>query len=134
MHCLQYCFICRPSYSTVSEDAGIEPRTVATSALAVRRTNHYRLDLISSRLEHYQEKIWKYTGGCKSQRGLLGEDKCTEYTKVCEEGEKIIKKWGYISLACTVHIGFKRGTELALRRSTSTEIETDITCLAFLKW
>jgi hypothetical protein len=29
-----------PSDSTVSEDAGIEPRTVATSALAVRRSNH----------------------------------------------------------------------------------------------
>jgi hypothetical protein len=24
---IQYCFICRPSESTVSEDAGIEPRT-----------------------------------------------------------------------------------------------------------
>ncbi len=24
----QHCFICRPSDSTVSEDAGIEPRTV----------------------------------------------------------------------------------------------------------
>jgi hypothetical protein len=33
---LQHCFICRPSDSTVSEDAGIEPRTVATVALAVR--------------------------------------------------------------------------------------------------
>ncbi len=32
--------ICRPSDSTVSEDAGIEPRTIATSALAVRRSNH----------------------------------------------------------------------------------------------
>ncbi len=29
-----------PSDSAVSEDAGIEPRTVATSALAVRRSNH----------------------------------------------------------------------------------------------
>ena len=36
-YCMQHCFICRPSDSTVSEDAGIEPRTVATSALAVRR-------------------------------------------------------------------------------------------------
>jgi hypothetical protein len=35
---IQHCFICRPS--TVSEDAGIEPRTVATTALAVRRFNH----------------------------------------------------------------------------------------------
>jgi hypothetical protein len=32
----QYCFICRPSDSTVSENAGLEPRTVATLALAVR--------------------------------------------------------------------------------------------------
>jgi hypothetical protein len=28
------------SDSTVSEDAGIEPRTVATTALNVRRSNH----------------------------------------------------------------------------------------------
>jgi hypothetical protein len=34
MYFFQHCFICRPSDSTVSEDAGIEPRTVATSALA----------------------------------------------------------------------------------------------------
>jgi hypothetical protein len=31
--CIQHCFICRPSDSTVSEDAGIETRTVATLAL-----------------------------------------------------------------------------------------------------
>jgi hypothetical protein len=35
----QHCFICRPSDSTVSEDAGLELRTVATSASAVRRSN-----------------------------------------------------------------------------------------------
>jgi hypothetical protein len=40
MYCIQHCFICRPSDSTVSEDAEIEPKTVATSALAVRRSNH----------------------------------------------------------------------------------------------
>ncbi len=33
MHCFQHCFICRSSESTVSEDAGIEPRTVATSGI-----------------------------------------------------------------------------------------------------
>jgi hypothetical protein len=33
---IQHCFICRPSDSTVSEDAGTEPRTLA---LAVRRSN-----------------------------------------------------------------------------------------------
>jgi hypothetical protein len=33
---IQHCVICRPSDSTVTEDAGIENRTVATFALAVR--------------------------------------------------------------------------------------------------
>jgi hypothetical protein len=37
---IQHCFICRPSDSTVPTDAGIEPRTVVTGALAVRRSNH----------------------------------------------------------------------------------------------
>ncbi len=40
LYCIQHCFICRPSDSIESEDAGIEPRTVATSALAFRRSNH----------------------------------------------------------------------------------------------
>ncbi len=40
MHDIQHCFIYRPSDFTVSEDPGIEPRTVATTALAVRRSNH----------------------------------------------------------------------------------------------
>jgi hypothetical protein len=40
MYDIQHCFICRRSDSTVSEDAGIEPRTVATTALAVRRSTH----------------------------------------------------------------------------------------------
>jgi len=40
MYFIQHCFICRPSDSIVSEDAGIEPRTVATTSLAVRCSNH----------------------------------------------------------------------------------------------
>jgi hypothetical protein len=40
LYCIQHCFICRPSDSTVPTDAGIEPKTVATGALAVRRSNH----------------------------------------------------------------------------------------------
>ena len=47
---IQHCFICRPSNFTVSEDAGIEPRTVATLALAVR-SSRSNLDLIHSRLD-----------------------------------------------------------------------------------
>ncbi len=40
MYIIQDCVICRPSDSTVSEDAGIEPRTVATLALTARCSNH----------------------------------------------------------------------------------------------
>jgi hypothetical protein len=32
----QYCFICRPTDFIVSEEVGIEPRTVVPSVLAVR--------------------------------------------------------------------------------------------------
>jgi hypothetical protein len=39
-HFIQHCVICRPSDSTVPVNAGIEPRTVATTALTVRRFNH----------------------------------------------------------------------------------------------
>ncbi len=38
MYDIKHCCICRP---TVSEDAGIEPRTVATTTLTVRRSNHF---------------------------------------------------------------------------------------------
>jgi hypothetical protein len=40
MYVIQHCFICRPSDTSVSEDAGIEPRTVPTLALTARRSNH----------------------------------------------------------------------------------------------
>ncbi len=40
MYFIQHCFICHLSDFTMSEDAGIEPKTVATLALAVRRSNH----------------------------------------------------------------------------------------------
>jgi hypothetical protein len=43
---IQHCIICRLSDSIVSEDAEIEPRTIATLALAIRRSNT-RLDIIS---------------------------------------------------------------------------------------
>ncbi len=58
MYDIQHCFFYRPSDSTVSKDAVIEPRTVETTASAVRRSNHSarshpqaRLDLIHTRLD-----------------------------------------------------------------------------------
>jgi hypothetical protein len=47
---IQHCSICRPSDSTASEDVGIEPRAVATTALTVRRSNHSSRS--HSRLDH----------------------------------------------------------------------------------
>ncbi len=47
----QQCFICRPLDSTVSEDAGFEPRTVATTEIAVRLYTT-RLDLIHEKEKH----------------------------------------------------------------------------------
>jgi hypothetical protein len=40
MYVIQPCFICRTSDSTVSEDARIVPRTVATLALTARSFNY----------------------------------------------------------------------------------------------
>jgi hypothetical protein len=54
MFCIQHCFICRPSDSIVYEDAGIEPITVATSALAVRRSNHSARSYPQSARSHPQ--------------------------------------------------------------------------------
>jgi hypothetical protein len=48
MYVIQHCNICRPSDSTVSEDAGIEPKTVATLALTAIYALTIRLDLIQS--------------------------------------------------------------------------------------
>ncbi len=46
MYIIQHCFICRPSDSTVSENAGIEPRTV--SAFGTGGQAHKPLGYISS--------------------------------------------------------------------------------------
>ncbi len=40
LYFIRHCFICRPSDSTVSEDAGIEHRTVAILSLTFRRSKH----------------------------------------------------------------------------------------------
>ncbi len=67
MYFIQLCFICRPEDSSVLEDAGIEPRTIETLVLEVRRSNHLarsypqgqissttRLDLIHKARYHPQ--------------------------------------------------------------------------------
>jgi hypothetical protein len=46
MYVIQHCFVCRPSESTLSEDAGIEPRTVVTLAMTAKCSSHTRLDRI----------------------------------------------------------------------------------------
>ncbi len=54
---IQHCFICRPSDSTVSVDATIEPRTFATLALTVRRSKHSATDISDT----YLPKLVFYT-------------------------------------------------------------------------
>jgi hypothetical protein len=51
MYDIQHCFICCLSDSTVSEDAGIEPRTVATIRHWLSDALTTRLDLIHTRLD-----------------------------------------------------------------------------------
>jgi len=58
MYFIQHCFIRRQSDSTVSENAGIEPRTVVTSTLTVRP--------LTSRLDQFDIKtctcsLWIFT-------------------------------------------------------------------------
>ncbi len=49
MYCIQHCFICHSTNSTVLEDAGMVPRTVLTLTLAVRLSNNStRSHLVSS--------------------------------------------------------------------------------------
>jgi hypothetical protein len=55
---IQHCFICLPSDFTVSEDAGIEPRTVGCNIL------HWQSDAVTTRLKissivvHTPDKVY----------------------------------------------------------------------------
>ncbi len=65
-HFIQHCFICRPSDSTVPTDAGIEPRTVATCALAVRRSN----------LQAISQPLLGYISSAEYIQGWGGRNPC----------------------------------------------------------
>jgi hypothetical protein len=54
---IQHCFICRPSDSTVSEDAGIEPRTVANTALAVSKAKPHAVFYRLPSLFRFEESV-----------------------------------------------------------------------------
>ncbi len=109
MYDIQQCFICRPSDSTVSEDAEIEPTTVATTALTVRRSNHsaslilnvaYRIRLVK-RL-YFWEQWFKRTSAwvvflltmhpVKFKNGKNGN------SKVCWFLAKHLKIWQYFMI------------------------------------
>ncbi len=55
----QLCFICHPSDFTVSEDAGIEPRTVAsaTTALAVSKARPHAVIYLLPSLFRFEESV-----------------------------------------------------------------------------
>jgi hypothetical protein len=67
---VQHCFICRPSDSSVSEDARIKSKTVATLALTARRSNQsarshpYYICLLSLSAAFfllYNHAVWNFT-------------------------------------------------------------------------
>jgi hypothetical protein len=67
MYDIQHCFIRRPSDSIVSEDAGIEPRTVATTASLI-----YRLKSHPQYKHVHKEYLGKPIVGCRYGRGVGG--------------------------------------------------------------
>ena len=65
-HFFQHCFICRPSDSSASEHAGIEPRTVEILALSIIRSNHSDRSHLQAKargrtefLDEIQTKVWR---------------------------------------------------------------------------
>jgi hypothetical protein len=92
MYCIQHCFICCPSDSTVSEDARIEPRTVATSASTARRSDyHTRLDLD---LFHYSARSHRHFARFHPQTRL---DLIYTRLDLIHTRLDLIHKLGYIS-------------------------------------
>jgi hypothetical protein len=79
MYDIKHCFICLPSDSTLTENAGIDFRTTATTALAVRRSNHSARSHPPSAISHPHtarshpsESLPMVITTC--QRGLLAEE------------------------------------------------------------
>ncbi len=110
LYFIQHCFICRPTDSTVSEGAGIEPRKVVTSALAVRRSSHSatshpysRLHLIHTRLHlihtefDYNYSICTLFGAkcfrCEVQITNFTDFFRNSFLALCT-GLKILVNWG----------------------------------------
>jgi hypothetical protein len=61
MYFIQHCFISRPSDSNVSEDAGIEPRTVIANFALAARALTTRLDLIHNSARPHPHSARPYT-------------------------------------------------------------------------
>ncbi len=59
MYCIQHCFICRPSDSTVSEDAGIEP--------GLLWLGHWQSDVLTTRLDLVHGEVYCTLVGTRKQ-------------------------------------------------------------------
>jgi hypothetical protein len=60
MYFIQHCFICRPSDSTVSEDAGIEAMTVETLALTLPpdHSHYFSFSILGDFLQDIQRPLF----------------------------------------------------------------------------
>ncbi len=70
-------FLHRPSDSTLSEDAGIEPRTVETLALTVRHSD------LSARSHPHSARSYLFLSGSKKTFLVLKIDKLAYYFRIC---------------------------------------------------
>jgi hypothetical protein len=83
---IQHCFIRRPSDFTVSEDAGIEPRTVATLTLTDRRSNHSTRSYLHSARSH-SHSARSHPHSARSRPQLGNRPSC--FFLVCYKQEQV---------------------------------------------
>jgi hypothetical protein len=88
MYFIQHCFICLPSDSTVSEDAGIEPRTVATRLDLIHYSarSHPQLGNGTQNMQHEGRK-WNERQGRRPTR-LNSTMKGTGHLRDRRKGER----------------------------------------------
>jgi hypothetical protein len=88
MYFIQHCFIFHPSDSTVSEDAGIEPRTVAKWHWQSDGSNHLARSQQRSASSHLRKlSLWPCICICGIQLKEGGVIGC-EFLFMCDNGDR----------------------------------------------
>ncbi len=120
MYDIQHCFICRPSDSTVSEDAGIELRTFATTALAVRRSKQSarshqqsaRSHPLINICKHWSPYLLQGMGACSVRTGWKDDTPLVSYSQTIHIFNLL---WRQSTNVC---VTWKRNVELVVYPSS----------------